>query len=219
MTSDKHDPMDSPRYAEIATFMRAATADSLTGLDVAMIGVPFDGAVTNRPGARLGPREIRNQSSNMRKIHPVTRLNPYAIANVADVGDVRLPVVYDLPSVVGAIEAFYTSIREAGAKPLTAGGDHSISYPILRAIGAERPVGLIQIDAHTDTWDDFLGSPYHHGAPFRRAVEAGVIDPNRTVQIGIRGPQNFTDGWGLQQREGHDYHLHARTSTRTASTA
>ncbi len=202
MKRDEHDPMDSPRYAEIATFMRAPLASSAEGLDIAMIGVPFDGAVTNRPGARLGPREIRNQSSNMRKIHPVTRRNPYERAKIADLGDVRLSEVYDLPSVVRDIEAFYRQVVDAGAKPLTAGGDHSITYPILRAVGAEQPVGLIQIDSHTDTWDEFLGSPLHHGAPFRRATEAGVIDPKRTVQIGIRGPQNFTDGWDYCEETG-----------------
>ncbi len=202
MTSDQHDPMDSPRYAEIATFMRAPLVRDVTGLDVAMVGVPFDGAVTNRPGARLGPREIRNQSSNLRKIHPVTRVNPFSAARVADVGDVRLPEIYDLPAVVRDIEAFFAKVCGAGAKPLTAGGDHSITHPILRAVGSERAVGLIQIDAHTDTWDEFLGSPLHHGAPFRRAVEAGVIDPKRTVQIGIRGPQNFTDGWDYSEDSG-----------------
>ena len=187
--------MDEPRFMELPTFMRAPVATSLDNLDIGLVGVPIDAGVSNRAGTRHGPREIRNQSSNMRKIHPVTRINPYELCSVADVGDVRFESLYDLEKVHGDIESFFRRLCEAGVVPLTAGGDHSITYPILKAVAAQGAVGLIQIDSHTDTWDEFMGSQIHHGAPFRRAVEDGLIDPRRAVQIGIRGAQNSTDGW------------------------
>ncbi len=187
--------MLAPRYAEIATFMRAPLRSDPVGVDIGMIGVPFDGAVTNRPGARHGPREMRNMSSLMRAIHHVTHVNPYALCTVADLGDVPLPRIYDLEGSLEDIADFYRVVHSAGTAPLSAGGDHSITLPIYRAIAAERPVGMVHIDAHTDTWDEFLGSKFTHGAPFRRAVEEGLLDPKRTVQIGIRGAQNSDEGW------------------------
>jgi len=196
------EPSTSPRFMEIATFMRAAHVADPAGLDIAMAGVPYDGGVSNRPGARHGPREIRNQSSFCRRIHHVTRIDPFALTRVADVGDVPFMNAHIPDRAMDEIEAFYATIHAAGAVPLTAGGDHSITYPIFRAIGAERPVGMVHIDAHTDTWDEWQGSKFNHGAPFRRAVEAGVLDPKRTVQIGIRGAQNFADGWEFSAEHG-----------------
>jgi len=202
VTGKEGNPMDEARYLGLPTFMRTPYAGSLEGLDIGLVGVPLDAGVTNRPGTRHGPREIRNQSSNMRTIHPVTRVNPYDLCTVADVGDVAFEHVYDLEKAHQEIEAFFGRLQEAGVAPLTAGGDHSITYPILKAIAREEPIGLIQIDAHTDTWGEFKGSRRHHGAPFRRAVEDGLIDPRRTVQIGIRGAQNITDGWDYSQETG-----------------
>jgi guanidinopropionase len=124
------------------------------------------------------------------------------LAKIADLGDVPFSAIFDISRANDDITTFFERIIAAGALPLAAGGDHSISFPILRAVGANRPVGLIHIDAHTDTWDSFHGSKFHHGAPFRRAVEAGVIDPKRTIQIGIRGAQNFTDGWDYSHATG-----------------
>ena len=185
----------APRFSEIATFMRCPLAETPENVDIAMIGIPYDGGVTNRPGARHGPREIRNSSSLMRKYHHVTRLSPFDMARVCDMGDVRLNSMYDPSLVVEEIEAFMKMVVDAGAIPLSAGGDHSVTYPILRALGQTEPVGLIHIDAHTDTWGPFQGCKFHHGAPFRLAVEDGVLNPERTVQIGIRGSQGITDGW------------------------
>ncbi len=202
VTGESGDPMSEPRFLEIATFMRAPLAKSLEGLDVALVGVPYDGAVTNRPGTRHGPREIRNQSTNVRRIHPLTRTDPFELCRVADVGDVIFETLYDIETAHQNIEDFIARLVEAQVVPLTAGGDHSISYPILRAVARERPVALIQIDAHTDTWDTWKGSRVHHGAPFRRAVEDGLIDPRRTIQIGVRGPQNITDGWDYSEQTG-----------------
>ena len=196
------DPMFAPRYREIATFMRAPLRHDPAGLDIALIGVPFDGGVTNRPGARHGPREIRNMSSLMRAIHHVTRVNPYELCQIADMGDVLFPRIYDVEATLEDIALFYERVHAAGVAPLSAGGDHSITLPIYRAIAAERPVGMVHIDAHTDTWDEFLGSKFTHGAPFRRAVEEGLLDPKRTVQIGIRGAQNSADGWTFSLETG-----------------
>jgi guanidinopropionase len=190
------------RFTGIATFMMRPFQPAPDGLDIVIAGVPYDGGVTNRPGARHGPREIRNASSMTRSIHPVTGVDPYSLARVGDIGDVPFSAIHDIDAANDDITAFFRRVVSAGAIPLAAGGDHSISFPILRAVGAKHPVGLIHIDAHTDTWDAFHGSKFHHGAPFRRAVEAGVIDPKRTIQIGIRGAQNFTDGWEYSRDAG-----------------
>ncbi len=202
LVADDYDPMFAPRYSDIATFMRAPLIREIAGLDIALVGVPFDGGVTNRTGARHGPREMRNQSSLMRAIHHVSRINPYALCSVADVGDVPFVHGFELASSLDDIEAFFAKIHAAGAVPISAGGDHSITLPIFRAIAAERPLGMVHIDAHTDTWDEFLGSKFTHGAPFRRAVEEGLLDPKRTVQIGIRGAQNTEEGWSFSIENG-----------------
>ncbi len=197
-----YDPMLAPRYTDIATFMRAPLMRDPVGVDVGLVGVPFDGGVTNRPGARHGPREIRNSSSLMRAIHHVSRINPYALCRIADLGDVPFTHAFELAASLDDIEAFYRDVHAAGAAPLSAGGDHSITLPIFRAIAAGQPIGMVHIDAHTDTWDEFLGSKFTHGAPFRRAVEEGLLDPKRTVQIGIRGAQNTEEGWSFSLETG-----------------
>ena len=192
--ADHYDPMKEPRYAEIATFMRAPLSRSLADVDIGLIGVPTDLGVTNRPGARHGPREIRNSSSLMRSFNLALGVNPYELCRIADLGDVRLSHRYDLEKQVEEIEAFYRKVHAAGVLPVSAGGDHSITYPIFKAIAADGPIGMVHIDAHTDTWGEFFGSKFTHGAPFRLAVEDGLLDPKRTIQIGIRGGQNYLDG-------------------------
>jgi len=198
----KVNPMFEPRYSEIATFMRAPLVRDWSECDIAVVGVPYDGAVTNRPGARHGPREVRSASSMMRAIHPVTRVDPFELRRVCDGGDVPFTQLYDVEAVHSEIAAYFSDLVEAAVLPLAVGGDHSITLPILRALAADSPVGLVHVDAHTDTWDEFMGSRYSHGAPFRRAVEEGLIDPGRTVQIGIRGAQNFTEGWDYSESTG-----------------
>ena len=183
-------PVDAalvPRFADIPTFMRLPAVRDPAGLDIALIGVPWDGGTTNRAGARHGPREIRNQSSMMRKVHHASRLAPYELARVADLGDCPVNPI-DLMDTLARIQAFYRRVHEAGALPLSAGGDHLITLPIMRAIAADRPLGMVHIDAHSDTNDRYFGDNlYTHGTPFRRAVEEGLLDARRTVQIGIRG--------------------------------
>jgi guanidinopropionase len=197
-----YEPMKQPRYTEIATFMRAPLATTLEQVDIGLIGVPTDLGVTNRPGARHGPREIRNASSLMRSFNLGLGINPYELCRVADIGDVRLSHRYDLEQQVEEIEAYYREVHAAGVLPISAGGDHSITYPIFRAIAADAPIGMVHIDAHCDTWGEFYGSKFTHGAPFRLAVEAGVLDPTRTIQIGIRGGQNFMDGINFSKSHG-----------------
>ena len=206
LTPEERDRMTRPRYTGIPTFMRAPHVENWESadpaLDIAMIGVPYDGGVTNRSGSRHGPREIRNQSSLMRIINQATGVCPYDLCRIADIGDAYIESPFALSDAHEAIKAFYERVVAAGIAPLSAGGDHSIALPILRALGAKRPVGMVQIDAHCDTGDDYLGSRFHHGAPFSRAVEEGVLDPKRTVQIGIRGGINDRDQWKFSYDSG-----------------
>jgi guanidinopropionase len=196
------DSIKRPRFTEIPTFMRAPIAESLDDLDIALIGVPMDLGVTNRAGARHGPREIRNASSLMRLYNVSTDVNPYDLCRIADVGDVPIDNLFNLDEAIKDIAAYYREIHAAGVIPLSAGGDHSITYPIFQGIAADKPVGMIHIDAHTDTWGEFYGSKFHHGAPFRLAVEDGLLDAKRTIQIGIRGGQNTLEGLQFSRESG-----------------
>lgn len=191
-----------PRFIGIPTFMRLPMASAPDEVDIGIAGVPFDGGVTARSGARFGPREIRNLSSMTRAIHHVTGFNPFAACRVADVGDVPFTDLYDLQRGHEAIRDFLQPWFAAGKRMLMAGGDHSITFPIFQAIAPAAPLGLVHIDAHTDTWDENFGSKFAHGSPFRRAVEAGLLDPKRTIQIGIRGAQNSDAGWKYSLESG-----------------
>src|SRR5579872_3521623 len=196
------DPQARPRYTGIPTFFRAPYTESLADTDIGLIGVPYDGGVTNRTGARHGPRAVRDQSSLLRRLHPGTKLAPFEVARVRDLGDCWIEQPYTLEGSLGEIAAYYTTVVAAKVVPLSVGGDHSISLPILRAVAAHRPVGMIHFDAHCDTGDDYLGSKFHHGAPFRRAVEEGLLDPKRTIQIGIRGGVNDANIWKFSHDSG-----------------
>jgi guanidinopropionase len=193
---------DAPRYAEIATLLRAPLATALEEVDLGLIGVPYDGALTNRPGARHGPREVRNQSSLTRAIHHVTRMNPFEICRMADLGDVPFEHAFDVEGAHADIDRFFSMVHSAGVVPLAVGGDHSITLPIFRAIAKDGPIGMVHIDAHTDTWDVFQDCKFNHGSPFRRAIEEGLLDPRRTIQIGIRGAQNIAGGWDYSIEQG-----------------
>ena len=193
LKSKQLDSGASPRFAQPATFMRLPHQTDLRGVDVAILGVPFDGGTSYRPGARLGPREIRAQSSLIRPYSYFQKLSPFAALTIVDAGDVDAPPVGIEPA-YAAIESGVTRILEAGATPLVAGGDHSISLPCLRAAAAKYgPLALVQFDAHIDTWGDYFGGKYFHGSPFRRAIEERIVDPAAYVQIGIRGPMYGDD--------------------------
>ena len=167
--------MTTPRFADVATFFRLPIVKDLNKLDYCICGVPWDGGTTNRPGARHGPREIRNSSSLVRLYHPIS---------------------------LKKIETFYNEIFESKTIPLTIGGDHLVSLPVLRALAKHKPLGLFQFDSHTDTYDKYFGEfKYTHGTPFRRAIEENLIDPKKYVMLGIRGslydPDDLT--WAREQ--------------------
>lgn len=188
--TDFNQPVDAavvPRFAGHSTFMRLPAVTSAVGLDVALVGIPWDGGTTNRAGARHGPREVRSQSSLMRRVHHVSKIAPFDLVNVADLGDVSVNPI-NLLDGLARIEAGIAEVVAAGALPLCVGGDHLTTLPVLRAVAATASVGLIHFDAHSDTNDTYFGdNPFTHGTPFRRAIEEGLIDPQRMVQIGIRG--------------------------------
>jgi guanidinopropionase len=187
---------DSPHssnkaYSGISTFLDLPYQQNYEGLDVAVIGVPMDLGVTNRTGARFGPRAVRTMERVGPYNHALDEI-PKAILKAADVGDVPFRSRFDLHKSIEDIETYYTELAAAGVKPLSVGGDHSITYPILKALGAKEPVGMFHIDAHMDTGGAYDGEKFHHGGPFRQAVLAGVLDPDRCIQIGIRGSAEYS---------------------------
>lgn len=196
------DPITRPRYSGLPTFLRTPYREDFTDVDIGLVGVPFDGGVTNRPGARHGPREIRNQSSLIRRMNQATGVSPHTLCRVADIGDAWVREPFELESSHLEIEGFYKRVVNAGIVPLSVGGDHSITLPIFRALANNGPLGMVHFDAHCDTGDDYMGSRFHHGAPFSRAVEEGLLDPKRTIQIGIRGSLNDPDVWKFSHDSG-----------------
>jgi len=180
-----------PRFAGIATFMRlphVSLDDPRIGtVDVGLIGAPWDSGTTNRPGARHGPRQIRDLSTMIRAVHGVSGVEPFREMNCADLGDVP-PNPADIADGLNRMTEFVTKVHSHGIRPLVAGGDHLCSLPILRALAADAPLGMIHFDSHTDLFKDYFGGQqFTHGTPFRRAVEEGLLEPSRVVQIGIRG--------------------------------
>lgn len=181
------DSQETPRFSGIRTFSRLPHLRDLTGVDVAIVGVPWDDATTYRTGTRFGPTGVRDMSAMLRTYNPSLDVNVYDQLSVVDYGDV--------PTVPGYIEDTYAAITrgiddilEAGVTPIAIGGDHSIALAELRAVASKfGPVGFIQFDSHGDTWDSYFGHKYNHGTPFRRAVEEGLIDTRRAIQVGLRG--------------------------------
>ncbi|MEE9321970.1 MAG: agmatinase [Granulosicoccus sp.] len=183
--------MDLPRFAGIPTFMRLPyvpfDAPRIKEVDIGLIGAPWDGGTTNRPGPRHGPRQIRDSSTMIRAENGCTGVRPFELVNCADLGDVS-PNPADLADSLQRMEQFYTDVIAGNIMPLTIGGDHLCSLPILRAVAKNAAVGMIHFDSHTDLFHAYFGGTmYTHGTPFRRAVEEGLLDPERVVQIGIRG--------------------------------
>ncbi|WP_119272308.1 agmatinase [Taklimakanibacter deserti] len=181
--------MVTPRFGGIATFMRLphVPLDEAKGIEIGLAGIPWDAGTTNRPGPRHAPRQIRDNSAMIRRMHQITRTVPYDLVNCADLGDCPVNPA-DVQDGLKRVETWFKALVGKGIRPLAAGGDHLCSLPILRAVGEKRPVGMIHFDAHTDLYDQYFGGfKYTHGTPFRRAIEEGVLDPKRTVQIGIRG--------------------------------
>lgn len=195
-----------PRFAGVPTFMRLPHVpsghDRFSEVQIGLIGVPWDSGTTNRPGPRHGPRQIRDASTMIRAQHAVSGLRPFGTAACADLGDVG-PNPADIRDSMERITAFYTRAIAAGIRPLTAGGDHLSSLPILRAVAADSPVGMVHFDSHTDLFHSYFdGQMYTHGTPFRRAIEEGLLDPKRVIQVGIRGTQYDSEDLDFARAEG-----------------
>ena len=197
--------LEMPRFAGMPTFMRLPhlTMDSqeISRLDMGLVGVPWDAGTTNRPGPRHGPRQLRDLSTMIRALNPVTGTNPFELVNCADLGDVS-PNPIDLQDSLDRIMAFYAELKQRRITPMTAGGDHLVSLPVLRGLASDGPLAMIHFDSHTDLFDSYFGGfKYTHGTPFRRAIEEGLLDPKHVVQIGIRGTAyNYDDiEWGASQ--------------------
>ncbi|MES0826604.1 agmatinase [Ruegeria sp. SCP11] len=197
--------MELARFAGIPTFMRLPSVpldhDRIGEVELGLVGIPWDGGTTNRPGARHGPRQLRDFSTMIRAMNPVTGVAPFSLVNCADLGDVA-PNPVDIGDTLNRVTAFYSELRTRGITPLTAGGDHLTTLPVLRALAQSGPLGLIQFDSHTDLFDTYFGGhKFTHGTPFRRAVEEGLVDPKRFVQVGIRGTAYNTEDieWGEAQ--------------------
>ncbi len=200
---------EMPRFGGPATFMRLPAQPTAEGLDVAFVGIPMDIGTSNRPGTRLGPRQIRDESRMLRPYNMATGAAPFDHLQCADIGDVAINT-FDLKKSVDIITEAYDGILAAGALPLTMGGDHTLTWPILRAIRKKHgPVALIHVDAHADINDTMFGEKVAHGCPFRRAFEDGCLLNDKVFQIGLRGtgysPEDFDwgrrNGWTVVQAE------------------
>jgi agmatinase len=194
----------TPRFAGPTTFYRLPATSRLEDLDAPIIGVPFDTGASYRVGARFGPRAIREASSLLRPYNRILGIDPYEVLRIDDAGDLTVSP-YDPMAALETISAYYRPIFAAGQTPLTFGGDHSITLPILRAAAAKHgPVAMMQFDSHLDTWGAYFGMEYTHGSFAIRAIEEGLIDPAASTQVAIRGmlfgPEDIerSENWGLR---------------------
>ena len=197
--------MELARFAGVPTFMRLPSLNSddprFNDVDIGLLGVPWDGGTTNRPGARHGPRQMRDLSTMIRAMNPATNISPFAAVNCADLGDVP-PNPVDIQDSLDRVTEFVSVMKEKNIVSMTVGGDHLVTLPVLRALAIDEPLGLIQFDSHTDLFDSYFGGhKFTHGTPFRRAIEEGLVDPKRFIQVGIRGTAYNLDDieWGMDQ--------------------
>jgi agmatinase len=184
-------PVDAtqvPRYAGLTTFARLPRLEDVERAGIAIVGVPFDSGVSYRPGARFGPAHVRQSSRLLRPFNPAQDVSPFAGVQVADAGDIAANP-FDIAAAIAAIEAGADDLHARADRLVTLGGDHTIALPLLRSVVKRHgPVAVLHFDAHLDTWDTYFGEPYTHGTPFRRAAEEGLIDTDRSLHVGIRGP-------------------------------
>ena len=186
-TTGPVDGLQVPRFAGHSTFARLPRLEDVDDYQVAVVGVPFDGGVTYRPGARFGPAYIRQGSRLLRPYNPALAVAPFAGVQVVDAGDIAADP-FSIEKAMRQIEAGVRELSAGGRNVVVLGGDHTIALPTLRALRAQHgPIALVHFDAHLDTWDTYFDAPYTHGTPFRRAWEEGLLDPERTMHVGIRG--------------------------------
>ena len=193
-------PVDAtvvPRFSGPSTFARLPRLDEVGRTDVAIVGVPFDSGVSYRPGARFGPAHVRTSSKLLRTYNPVQDVEPFAVQQVADAGDIACNP-FDIEGAISQIDAGVREVLDVSSKLVTIGGDHTIALPLLRVMHEiHGPIAVVHFDAHLDTWDTYFGAPLTHGTPFRRASEEGLIDKTGSMHVGIRGPlysrQDLTD--------------------------
>lgn len=199
----KQDP-SSPRFTGISTFFKAPFSTSPETADIGIVGIPYDGGTTNRPGARHGPRAVREASTMVAQESPETGSRPFSDRAIADFGDIVPPEPFDLEPALKQIEDGLHPLHKKGLRLLCVGGDHSITLPVLRSLRrtTTEPLALVHVDAHCDTGTGYMGSRFHHGAPFAVAVEEGLIDPRRAIQIGIRGPMSSVNTWRFSHEQG-----------------
>ncbi|MEL6998668.1 MAG: agmatinase, partial [Pseudomonadota bacterium] len=202
MTNDFYKPADAavvPRFADVATFLRMPRVEMSEAIDIGLVGVPFDIGLNYRSGPREAPGAVRQASRLIRQVHPTSGIAPYTLCNVADLGDAPInPLNKDAS--IDQIEQFFRKLAQHNIRPVAIGGDHTIPTPILRALAADQPVGIVQIDSHADTLDEMCGTRVNHATFMRRGVEEGLIDPARVVQIGLRGSRFSADdiAWGYE---------------------
>lgn len=195
MPDPKFAPVDAsqtPRFADVATFLRTRRHDASAEIDIGLIGVPFDIGVNYRSGPREGPSGVRQASRLIRMVHPTSDVAPYELCTVADIGDAPVNPL-DKDDSIERIQACFAELKRLGIRPIAIGGDHTIPTPILRALAADRPVGIFQIDSHADTLDQMCGTRINHATFMRRAVEEGLVEPKRVVQLGLRGSRFSQD--------------------------
>lgn len=186
------DPAVVPRFADVATFLRARRRDADDMVDIGLVGVPFDLGMNYRGGARQGPAGVREASRVIRRVHPTSGTAPFRLCNVADIGDAPVNPMNKDKS-VDMIAEFFADLHEKSITPIAVGGDHTIPLPILRGIASHRPVGVLHFDAHADVMDTLCGDHINHATFMRRSVEEGLIDPKRVVQVGLRGSRFTPD--------------------------
>ena len=221
MPDPKYQPVDAsivPRFADVATFMRTKRADIDAEIDIGLVGVPFDIGLNYRSGPREAPAAVRQASRLIRRVNPATGVDPYELCNVADIGDAPVNPL-DFAKSIEQIEQFFASLVAANIRPVAIGGDHTIPTPILRALARREPVGILQIDSHADTLDEMMGTRINHATFMRRGIEEGLIDPKRSLQLGLRGSrfsrsdvQNSLD-MGLNVITMDDYEALGRAAT------
>ena len=197
-------PVDAtrvPRFAGPPTFARLPRIDEVSDVDVAVVGVPFDGGVSYRPGARFGPAHVRASSRLLRPYNPAADVEPFATQQVVDAGDLAVNP-FDIETAIREVEDGARSLLERAGRLVTIGGDHTIALPLIRAMAAKHgQVAVVHFDAHLDTWDTYFGAAYTHGTPFRRASEEDLLDRSACLHVGTRGPlyadSDLADDTGL----------------------